>query len=85
MRTRDAILPDAEKIHELISPYSGDGTLAARATLQKFAKTSATSSFWNTAERSSAAVRCTFTDSILQKFAPLRLIRNSNVRAGVNV
>ena len=30
MRTRDAILPDAEKIHELISSYSGDGTLLPR-------------------------------------------------------
>lgn len=30
MRTRDAILPDAEKIHELISAYSGDGTLLPR-------------------------------------------------------
>ena len=30
MRTRDAILPDAEKIHDLISSYSGDGTLLPR-------------------------------------------------------
>jgi len=30
MRTRDAMLPDAEKIHELISSYSGDGTLLPR-------------------------------------------------------
>src|SRR5271169_6476518 len=30
MRTRDAILPDAGKIHELISAYSGDGTLLPR-------------------------------------------------------
>ena len=30
MRTRDAILPDAEKIHQLISAYSGDGTLLPR-------------------------------------------------------
>jgi amino-acid N-acetyltransferase len=30
MRTRDAILPDAEKIHELINAYSGDGTLLPR-------------------------------------------------------
>src|ERR1700680_3342517 len=30
MRTRDAILPDAERIHELISAYSGDGTLLPR-------------------------------------------------------
>jgi amino-acid N-acetyltransferase len=30
MRTRDAILPDAEKIHGLISAYSGDGTLLPR-------------------------------------------------------
>jgi amino-acid N-acetyltransferase len=30
MRTRDAILPDAERIHELISSYSGDGTLLPR-------------------------------------------------------
>ncbi len=30
MRTRDAILPDAETIHELISAYSGDGTLLPR-------------------------------------------------------
>jgi amino-acid N-acetyltransferase len=30
MRTRDAILPDAERIHELISNYSGDGTLLPR-------------------------------------------------------
>jgi N-acetylglutamate synthase-like GNAT family acetyltransferase len=30
MRTREAILPDAERIHELISTYSGDGTLLPR-------------------------------------------------------
>ncbi len=30
MRVREAILPDAEKIHELISAYSGDGTLLPR-------------------------------------------------------
>ncbi len=30
MRTREAILPDAEKIHELICAYSGDGTLLPR-------------------------------------------------------
>src|SRR6202050_2049757 len=31
MRTRKAILPDAEKIHELIAGYSGDGTLLPRS------------------------------------------------------
>ena len=30
MRTRKAILPDAEDIHELIAGYSGDGTLLPR-------------------------------------------------------
>jgi amino-acid N-acetyltransferase len=30
MRTREATLPDAERIHELISAYSGDGTLLPR-------------------------------------------------------
>jgi amino-acid N-acetyltransferase len=30
MRTREAILPDAQKIHGLIAAYSGDGTLLAR-------------------------------------------------------
>jgi len=30
MRTRDAVLPDAEQIHNLISAYSGDGTLLPR-------------------------------------------------------
>src|ERR1017187_2659645 len=30
MRTRKAILPDAKHIHELISGYSGDGTLLPR-------------------------------------------------------
>lgn len=30
MRTRKAILPDAESIHELICAYSGDGTLLPR-------------------------------------------------------
>ena len=30
MRTRKAILPDAEHIHELISAYAGDGTLLPR-------------------------------------------------------
>jgi amino-acid N-acetyltransferase len=30
MRTREAILPDAERIHQLISAYSGDGTLLPR-------------------------------------------------------
>ena len=30
MHTRDAVLPDAERIHELISNYSGDGTLLPR-------------------------------------------------------
>jgi amino-acid N-acetyltransferase len=30
MRTRKAILPDAAHIHELISAYSGDGTLLPR-------------------------------------------------------
>src|SRR5579864_4686584 len=30
MRTRKAILPDAEHIHELIAGYSGDGTLLPR-------------------------------------------------------
>lgn len=31
MRVRDAILPDAERIHEMISTYSGDGTLLPRS------------------------------------------------------
>jgi amino-acid N-acetyltransferase len=31
MRTRDTILPDAERIHEMISNYSGDGTLLPRS------------------------------------------------------
>ena len=30
MRTRKAILPDAESIHDLISAYAGDGTLLPR-------------------------------------------------------
>src|SRR5258708_13584919 len=30
MRTRKAILPDAQDIHELICAYSGDGTLLPR-------------------------------------------------------
>src|SRR4030088_2393779 len=30
MRTREAVLPDAEEIHELICAYSGDGTLLPR-------------------------------------------------------
>ena len=30
MRTREAVLPDAEHIHRLISAYSGDGTLLPR-------------------------------------------------------
>jgi amino-acid N-acetyltransferase len=30
MRTRDALLPDAERIHEMIASYSGDGTLLPR-------------------------------------------------------
>jgi amino-acid N-acetyltransferase len=30
MRTREARLPDAERIHELIAAYSGDGTLLPR-------------------------------------------------------
>src|ERR1700723_2036392 len=30
MRTRKAILPDATQIHDLISGYSGDGTLLPR-------------------------------------------------------
>ena len=30
MRTREAILPDAEQIHALITNYSGDGTLLPR-------------------------------------------------------
>ena len=31
MRTREAVLPDAEQIHALISAYSGDGTLLPRS------------------------------------------------------
>ena len=31
MRTRKAILPDAENIHKLIGAYSGDGTLLPRS------------------------------------------------------
>jgi amino-acid N-acetyltransferase len=31
MRTREAILPDAEQIHALIAAYSGDGTLLPRS------------------------------------------------------
>src|SRR2546425_1919114 len=30
MRTREAILPDAQRIHDLIAAYSGDGTLLPR-------------------------------------------------------
>src|ERR1700686_3202403 len=30
MRTRKAILPDAQQIHQLIAGYSGDGTLLPR-------------------------------------------------------
>src|ERR1700680_4286051 len=31
MRTRKAILPDAQRIHGLISAYAGDGTLLPRS------------------------------------------------------
>ena len=31
MHTREAILPDAEQIHDLIAVYSGDGTLLPRS------------------------------------------------------
>ncbi len=31
MRTREAVLPDAERIHDLICNYSGDGTLLPRS------------------------------------------------------
>ena len=31
MHTRDALLPDAERIHELICSYSSDGTLLPRS------------------------------------------------------
>src|SRR5271166_1452944 len=31
MRAREAVLPDAEQIHALISAYSGDGTLLPRS------------------------------------------------------
>ena len=31
MRTREAILPDAQRIHDLIATYSGDGTLLPRS------------------------------------------------------
>ena len=31
MRTREAVLPDAEQIHSLIAAYSGDGTLLPRS------------------------------------------------------
>src|SRR6267154_6729495 len=31
MRTREAVLPDAEQIHALIGAYSGDGTLLPRS------------------------------------------------------
>jgi amino-acid N-acetyltransferase len=31
MRTRSAILPDAQQIHDLIAAYSGDGTLLPRS------------------------------------------------------
>jgi len=31
MRTRKAILPDAQQIHDLIADYSGDGTLLPRS------------------------------------------------------
>jgi amino-acid N-acetyltransferase len=31
MHTREALLPDAERVHELISSYSGDGTLLPRS------------------------------------------------------
>src|SRR5258708_39054416 len=30
MRTREAVLPDAEQVHSLIAAYSGDGTLLPR-------------------------------------------------------
>src|SRR5438034_10113434 len=30
MRTREAVLPDAEQVHSLIKTYSGDGTLLPR-------------------------------------------------------
>ena len=31
MRTREAVLPDTEQIHDLIAAYSGDGTLLPRS------------------------------------------------------
>src|SRR6476661_422949 len=31
MRTREAILPDAQRIHDLIAAYSGDSTLLPRS------------------------------------------------------
>jgi amino-acid N-acetyltransferase len=34
MRTRSAILPDADAIHELIATYSGDGTLLPRSFVE---------------------------------------------------
>ena len=67
MRTREAILPDAERIHELISAYSVDGTLLP-------ARMCATSWSWNIAGASSDAALCTSMASTLRKYVQLRLI-----------
>jgi N-acetylglutamate synthase-like GNAT family acetyltransferase len=61
MHTREAILPDAERIHELISAYSGDGTLLPR----NFAE------ICENVDALSAAALFTYMASTSRRFDPL--------------
>jgi len=83
MRTREAKLPDAERIHDLISVYSGDGTLLPR-TFAEICEMSAILWFWCETDESSAAARFTSMASISLKYAPSRSIPPSKAPGVAN-
>ena len=70
MRTREALLPDAEQIHELIAAYSRRRDVAAAHLCRESAKTCATSWCSKTTATSSAAARSIFTVRTWPRFAP---------------
>ena len=79
MRTREALLPDAEQIHELIATYSHDGTLLPRTfaevceNVRDFVVLKITATL-------SAAARSIFTARTWPRFVPSPSIPRARAR-----
>ena len=81
MHTREALLPDAERIHELIWSYSTDGTLLPR-TLAEICENVRDFIVLEEAGQSSAVALCTCTARTSPKSVPSLSTRSYQKRGG---